>query len=203
MLKKIFSKSGFLLEASLLLALSLALCVGTWASAESASISEKLVRLHVIAVSDDDEEQALKLRVRDSVLDCLAPKLESVPDSAAAREILAENLHAIADAAAKASEGRAVTVSLGREMYPTREYGAFALPAGEYESLKVVLGEGKGQNWWCVVFPPLCTSVTGTEKLKSVMSTDDVAILSEEDGFQFRFRTLELWGELRDFFKSA
>lgn len=203
MLKKIFSKSGFLLEASLLLALSLALCVGTWASAESASISGKLVRLHVLAVSDDEEEQALKLRVRDSVLDYLTPILKGAQNSVEAKRIISEHLRAIADAAAKASEGRAVTVSLGREMYPTKEYGAFALPAGEYESLKIVLGKGKGHNWWCVVFPPLCTSVTGAENMKSVMSTDDFAIISEDEGYQFRFRTLELWGELRDFFKSA
>ena len=203
MFGKIRLKKNFLLESALLLALSLALCVGTWALAESASLSAKLVRLHVLAVSDDEEEQALKLRVRDSVLDYLAPKLENIESSEDAKEILAAELRAIADAAAKAAEGRAVTVSLGREMYPTKQYGAFSLPAGEYDSLKIVLGEGKGHNWWCVVFPPLCTSAAGAESLQSVMSTDDFAILSEEDGYQLRFRTLELWGEIKDFFKSA
>lgn len=203
MLTKLLSKKGFLLEASLLLALSFSLCVGTWAAAESASIREKLVRLHVLAVSDDAEEQAVKLRVRDSVLAYLTPILKDAKDSGGAKEIISAHLPAIADAAAKAAEGRAVSVRLAREAYPTREYGAFALPAGEYDSLKIVLGEGQGHNWWCVVFPPLCTSAAGAEKLKSVMSTDDFAIISEEDGYQLRFRTLELWGEIKEFFKSA
>ena len=143
-------------EISMLLALCITLCAGVWASARSAALSGSLVRLHVVAVSDDTEEQAIKLRVRDSVLAYLEPRLEGVQDAAGARELIGSELDGIRSAAETAAEGREVSVTLGREYYPTRDYGTFALPAGSYESLRVVLGEGRGHNWWCVLYPSLC-----------------------------------------------
>lgn len=184
-------------EAAALCALCVSLCAGTWAQARQRSISENLVRLHVIAVSDDENEQALKLRVRDAVLDYLAPKLEGIDDAEQARQIIGASLDGIESAAAEVSEGRAVTVSLGREDYPTREYAGFTLPAGRYESLRVVLGEGKGHNWWCVVFPPLCLSAAETEQVQSVMDEEDFAIISGDEDHEIRFKIVELWGELR------
>ncbi len=198
-----FKKSTKFFEISLLAALSTALCVGTWAGARHDSISSALVRLHVVAVSDDEYEQQLKLRVRDSVLDYLRPKLEDIDSRGESEALIADELGGIAEAAAKAAEGRQVTVSLGREFYPTKSYGDFALPAGEYDSLRVILGEGKGQNWWCVVFPPLCTDAVSCGKMQSVMSDEDYAVITEEDGYELRFRVLELWGEITEFFADA
>ena len=194
-----FKKGTKILEVSLLFALCTALCAGTWANAHQASISGDLLRLHVVAVSDDEYEQALKLRVRDKVLDYLRPKLENIEKSEESRELIQKELHGIAEAAEEAAEGRAVTVSLGREFYPTKSYGDFALPAGEYESLRIVLGEGQGHNWWCVVFPPLCTETVSGGKLQSVMNETDYKIVTEEDGYELRFRTLEIWGEIKEF----
>ena len=145
-------------EIAALMALSLALCAGTWAQARQQSISAALVRLHVIAVSDGAEEQEIKLEVRDAVLDYLTPVLENAEDQQQARQIITENLEGIAEAAGSAARGRQVSVTLSRESYPTRQYEGFTLPAGRYESLRVILGEGEGKNWWCVVFPPLCLS---------------------------------------------
>ena len=147
-------------ECALLIALSVTLCLGAWAQGRQSAISSKLVRLHVIAVSDAREEQELKLRVRDAVLEYLSPRLIGASDSEQARAILQEELAGIRLAAESAAEGRPVTVALSRERYPTKSYEGFTLPAGKYESLRVTLGEGKGHNWWCVMFPPLCIAET-------------------------------------------
>ena len=180
-------------ETAALLALSITLCIGAWAQGRQAEIGGSLVRLHVLAVSDAPEEQALKLRVRDAVLAELRPALATAESAEEAKAILRGRLGEIARAAAAAAEGRTVRVSLSRESYPTRTYQGFSLPAGRYDSLRVVLGEGQGQNWWCVVFPPLC--LTAAEPVQSVMSTAGFALISEE-GYALRFRAVELWGEI-------
>ena len=187
-------------EIALLAALCLTLCVGLWAQKKQGELSSQVVRLHVLAVDDSEEEQALKLRVRDAVLAYLSPVLEGVSDRDEARELLAGRLQAIAETAADAAEGRKVSVSLGPESYPLRRYEGFVLPAGTYESLRVVLGEGEGHNWWCVVFPPLCLSAADAGSVQSVMNPDDFALITEEDGYELRFRIVELWGELQRLF---
>ena len=143
-------------ELALLLAVCVTLLTGTWAQARSALLASRLVRLHVIAVSDDDTEQAVKLQVRDAVLAYLELQLADVTDMDTARLRIADDLDGIARAAQAAAGERPVRVSLGPEHYPTRDYGTFALPAGVYTSLRVTLGAGEGHNWWCVIFPPLC-----------------------------------------------
>lgn len=183
-------------ESAALLALCLTLLWGAWAQGRQSAIAAGLVRLHVLAVSDDAEEQALKLRVRDAVLDYLRPRLADAESAAEAREILQEELPGVEAAASAAAEGRSVRVSLGQEDYPARDYGAFTLPAGRYESLRIVLGAGEGHNWWCVVFPPLCLEAVETEPLQSVMSPEDYAIVSGKEGYELRFWLVDLWGEL-------
>lgn len=183
-------------EIAALMALSLALCAGTWAQARQQSISSALVRLHVIAVSDGAEEQEIKLEVRDAVLDYLTPVLENAEDQQQARQIITENLEGIAEAAGSAARGRQVSVTLSQESYPTRQYEGFTLPAGRYESLRVILGEGEGKNWWCVVFPPLCLSAAESEEVQSVLNGEDLSIVTEEEGYALRFKLVELWGKL-------
>ena len=170
-------------ETAALLALSAALCAGAWAQSRQSGLAAGLLRLHVVAVDDSEQEQALKLRVRDAVLACLDPVLEEAADAGQARALVAEHLNEVAAAAQAAAQGRAVTVSLGRERFPTRQYEGFALPAGEYESLRIVLGEGKGHNWWCVVFPPLCVSAAEAEQMAETMAPEDVKLISQEEGF--------------------
>lgn len=182
-------------EIAALMALSLALCAGTWAQSRQQSISSALVRLHVIAVSDAAEEQEIKLEVRDAVLAYLTPVLENAENQQQARQIITENLEGIADAAGAAAQGRQVSVTLSRESYPTREYEGFTLPAGRYESLRVILGQGQGKNWWCVVFPPLCLSAAESERVQDVLNGEDLSIVTEEEGYVLRFRLVELWGE--------
>lgn len=189
-------KSLKLWESALLIALSLTTLAALWAQGRQSSISEKLVRFHVIAVSDDEYEQQLKLRVRDAVLEYISPKLEDAESSSQAREILTAELDNIRETAQAVSEGRGVTVTLTRENYPTKSYEGFTLPAGEYESLRVILGEGQGHNWWCIVFPPVCVSAAQADTVEEQLGEEDFRLISEDGGYELRFRALELWGEL-------
>lgn len=185
-------------ELAALLALCLGLCICTWAQGRQRSISSSLVRLHVIAHSDSEAEQALKLRVRDAVLEYLAPALAEVSTQEEARSVIEGELPGIRRAAALVSEGREVTVTLSRESYPTRRYDGFTLPAGEYQSLRVTLGRGQGRNWWCIVFPPVCLPASQGDTVSQVMAPEDYALVSGEEGYELRFRAVELWGELME-----
>ncbi|MBC7340085.1 MAG: stage II sporulation protein R [Firmicutes bacterium] len=119
-----------------------------------------LVRLHVLAATDDPEDQALKMRARDAVVSFLASRWGGVRDTAGALAVLEANRQELARLLEHlvASSGRdyGVTVEVGYFPFPERDYGRLTLPAGTYPALRVILGEGKGQNWWCVLFPPLC-----------------------------------------------
>ena len=190
-------------ELALLLALCISLCACTWAEGRRQVISSGLVRLHVIAASDDDAEQALKLRVRDDVLEYLSPKLDEVSDSDEAQQIIKNELPNIRKAAERSAEGREIQVSLSEEYYPTREYESFSLPAGRYQSLRVIIGEGEGHNWWCVVFPPLCISAAEQEKAMDAMSDEERGIITEAEGYEIKFRLVELWGELMELINAA
>lgn len=183
-------------ELSLLAALCVTLCVCTWAQGRQQAISGELVRLHVIAASDSEYEQSLKLRVRDDVLSYLSPKLDGAEDSEQAQSIIKSELPNIKAAAERSAEGRDIQISLSEEYYPTREYDTFSLPAGRYQSLRVIIGEGEGHNWWCIVFPPVCLSAVQSEQVEEAMSVEDYALITRQDGYELRFRTVELWGEL-------
>ena len=190
-------------ESSLMLALCVTLCLGTWAQARQESISGSLVRLHVLAVSDDSNEQRIKLNVRDSVLSYISPKLESAESPDEAKRIISSELDGIKSAAETAAEGRPVKVTLTQEYYPTRDYGSFSLPAGRYESLRVILGEGEGHNWWCVVFPPLCLTAAESDSAVGSLDGETRGIVTDGDGYRCKFRIVELWGEVCDFFDSV
>lgn len=185
-------------ELAMLLALCFTLLCGTWAQGRQQVLAGKLVRLHVIADSDEDAAQAVKLQVRDAVLAYLEPQLADVTDIDAAQDIIAANINGIAQAA-RAVTTDTVTVTLGPERYPTREYETFSLPAGEYTSLRVTLGAGEGHNWWCVIFPPLCVESALSDRAIETLSDDDVKLITEDgDGYVLRFRVLELWGKLTE-----
>ena len=190
------SRHLYIWELAGLVTLCFLLLSGVWAEGRQTSIAGSLVRLHVLAVSDAPEEQAVKLRVRDAVLSLLAPKLAGVQSADEAGEVLTDSLPLIQAAAQEAAEGRPVRVSLGEERYPTRDYAGFSLPAGRYRSLRVVLGEGQGHNWWCVVFPPVCLAAAEKEAMQPVMNPDDYALITREEGWEIRFRIVELWGKL-------
>lgn len=189
-------------ETALLCALCVTLLAALWAQGRAEDISSSLVRLHVLAVSDEDEEQAIKLRVRDAVLEYLAPRLEEAENKSAAQELLLSDLDGVQRAASAAAEGRNVTVTLTHEYYPTRSYAGFSLPAGSYDSLRVVLGEGKGHNWWCVVFPPICLSAEESEIAAEQLGEENMRLLAGDGEHVLGFRLLELWGELMEIIRE-
>ena len=185
-------------EPALLLAVCLALLIGTWAGARQAALADRLVRLHVIANSDSEADQAEKLRVRDAVLACLAPKLKAAESISDARKLLYRERENILRAA-QSETGRAVTVTFTQEHYPTRDYGSFALPAGTYPSLRVIVGAGAGHNWWCVVFPPLCTADGVERQAVETMTENDVRLItSDEKDVVIKFRILEWYDAIKE-----
>ena len=157
----------------------------------------------MVASGDTDWEQAVKLAVRDA---CLARAREVAADCAdadAAYAALNANLAAFQSAATIAAREMGfdgeVTVETGAFTFPDRVYGALFVPAGDYRALRVTLGGGGGHNWWCVVFPPLCLTAAETEAAFEELDEGTRAVISEDGtGVVFRFRLLELWGELRE-----
>jgi len=181
-------------ELALLMALCVSMLWGLFAAKEQRSLAEGLIRLHVIAESDSEKDQAAKLLVRDAVLEALTPELESAETPQAAAETIRALLPEL-EAVSAETGGCAARASLGWETYPTREYGEFALPAGEYLSLRIELGEAKGHNWWCVVYPPLCTTAAGSaEAVSALLSGRNAALITEDGGgYVLKFRCMELW----------
>lgn len=178
--------------ASVLLLLVVDLAV----PAQESAIYDTVIRLHVLANSDGAEDQAIKLLVRDAIL-------AECGDLFAGTKTTAEALTQIEDAASRMEQiadrvleehgvpYRAKAV-FGTERYPTREYDGVEFPAGEYRSLRILLGEGDGQNWWCCLFPPLCMSAsTAEESLDAVgLDTSSGKVFTQKT-YRFRLKLLE------------
>ena len=191
-------------EIVLMVAAALVLMSGALALQTQGQLAEKVVRLHVLANSDSEEDQALKLRVRDRVLERATELLEQSADRQEAEALLRGNLLELENLAAEeiaaAGYDYPVTAELTDTTFPTREYDGFTLPAGEYLALRIVIGEGAGQNWWCVVFPPLCTTASAdvpASALAAGLTQEDVNLITEEPGYVLKFKTVELWERLR------
>lgn len=173
-------------------------------------IYDSVIRLHVLANSDSDEDQQLKLLVRDEVLATTSVLLKDVKTREEAAVVLRDRLGEIRAVAERVLRQQgseyAVAVSLGQETYPTREYEQLAFPAGEYLSLRVMIGEAEGQNWWCVLFPPLCLSAATTKAeaeeafLAAGLTEAQYRIItdSENGKYRLRFKILEMAGKLFD-----
>ena len=196
-------------ELALMCGVLMALVTGSWLQREQRELADSVIRFHVIANSDSQEDQSLKLAVRERVL---ARAEELYPQDATleeARQALEGHLNALAAAGRAVVEEQGydypVSAQLTRCWFPTKEYEGFALPAGDYEALRIVIGEGAGQNWWCVAFPPLClgaASETVDQATKAGCFTQDQACLvtGETEGYVLKFKGMELLGELQGFF---
>ena len=197
-------------EISLLLALAVTMLWGAWSLQEQDVLERKMIRLHVIANSDTQEDQTLKLQVRDEVLAQATAILEESADMAEAVVRLEAALPAIESTAQQkiTAEGYGYPVSARLEQteFPTKVYDGFALPSGEYLALRVIIGEGAGENWWCVVFPPLCTAAA-TDLEETAIATGlgekELSLITEEhQGYVLKFRSLELWESLRQWLQK-
>ena len=177
----------------MLLALCAALLSGLWAAGRQRRLAGALVRLHVIAASDSRADQAVKLAVRDAVLALAAPALEGADSPEEAMAGLRALLPELAETACAVS-GQPARAGLTEEWFPTREYTDFALPAGRYCALRITLGEGRGHNWWCVVYPPLCAGAAEEAVAADLITEDDLRLITEDgEGYVLRFRVIEWW----------
>lgn len=196
MLKKKFLITFFIIFA-------LFYWTGTYSYNLQNSISHKVIRFHVIANSDSNFDQALKLKVRDKTVEFLTPLLENSKNIDESREIIAQNIDNIENIAIKTlAQYSSYTASakLTNSNFPTKTYGNYSFPAGNYEALKITIGEGNGQNWWCVMFPPLCftdTSIEFSDKSVETLSTnlteEEFELISKYDkpNVQIKFKFLE------------
>ena len=185
-------------ELSRLLALCVTLCHGTVQAGRLARLQENVLRLHVIGADDSDAEQALKMRVQGAVYDTVAPLMEGCADVNEAMAAVEEHLADIERSAFSAAEGRDIQVTLGNVRYGVREGEGYRLPAGEYVSLQVTIGEGAGRNWWGVMFPELSMDSAGdyADAVK-ILGEDNVRLITGSDGVELRWKVLEWYEALR------
>ena len=170
---------------------------------------EKLIRFHVIANSDSEKDQALKLKVRDAVIDYLKPKLENSMSIEESERIIKgeyDNLEKISkNIILENGYNYNVEVGLQYSNFPAKQYSSVVLPSGKYKALKVVIGEGKGKNWWCVMFPPLCfvDEESGVidektdKKLQEVLTPEEYDLImaknkTEVEDLKFKFKIIEV-----------
>ena len=190
-----------LIEIVLLLFLAAFLASGAMALQTGQELSDKVVRLHVLANSDSQEDQALKLKVRDRILSCVEPLLASAADRREAEALLRGRVLELEEIAAQEIRANgydyAVSIELEDTVFPTREYEGFSLPAGKYLALRAVIGAGEGRNWWCVVFPPLCAAASADvpeAALAAGLSPAQVGLITEEDqGYVLKSKLVEFW----------
>lgn len=180
------------------------ICAISYANQVSNDIANSVFRLHVIANSDSDEDQNLKYIVRDKLLEYMNELCINCSTKEEAISIAQNNLNNFKELALQTirEEGfdYSVNVSIGNFEFPTKYYGDISLPAGYYDALKVEIGEAKGQNWWCVMFPPLCfTDVTSgvvpeesKEDLENTLTDEEFSIVSDNSlDIQVKFKILE------------
>ena len=199
-----------LLEIAALLAVAVTLIWGIWSLQEQDALEKKIIRLHVLANSDEQYDQDLKLQVRDKVLAEATALLEESADMQDARTRLENALPQLEQTARQeiAAQGYDYTVSarLENTEFPLKEYDGFALPAGEYLALRVLIGKAEGQNWWCVVYPPLCTAAAADMEetaMSAGLGKGDLSLITEENtGYVLKFLSLELWESLRQWIKK-
>lgn len=167
------------------------------------SLYSNVIRFHIIADSDSDYDQQAKNKIRDEILPYISSITEKAKDVCSAENLLKDNLHLIENelkfAITRLGYNYKANVQLSKEMYPVRRYGTFTFPAGTYTSLRISLGSANGKNFWCVVYPSVCTNLcTSTEKVYTKLSQAGLspdaayAICEEDDKTIFTFYFLEL-----------
>ncbi|MDR1688661.1 MAG: stage II sporulation protein R [Clostridiales bacterium] len=214
MLKKL-RKELIIIAVSLLIGTAAALISSFMYSEKvQAGIANSVIRFHVLANSDSMSDQNLKLAVRDRILEEYSAQLGGGNSLEQSREFLLGNLQEIKTCAEEVlranGSGDSVSVSLGKTFFPTKTYGDIAFPAGNYEALKIEIGEAAGQNWWCVMFPPLCfvdiTHSATTDELKTDLAEiltneeyDIVVKAKAEELFpvKIKFKVVEFWQEIQ------
>ena len=171
-------------------------------------IYDEVLRLHVLANSDSEEDQALKLLVRDRVIEITKELTADCDTLEQTRAVVTDNLSLIADSAVEVIEENGysydVEVRIGKEEYPRKTYASLCFPSGEYLSLQVRIGDAAGQNWWCVLFPPLCLDAASASNEDAFISVgftpEQYKVITETDSpkYKARFKILEIIEEIAE-----
>jgi stage II sporulation protein R len=197
-----------LFEKSLLLALILTVLFSfTGLTAGCEDISNRVLRLHILANSDSAADQALKLKVRDRVLAESAGMLDQIQNKEqaenAVRSRLTQLKAAAADEIKKQGYNYPVNVELTNMYFSTREYDSTTLPAGNYDALRVTIGKAEGHNWWCVIFPAMCLPAAEEPKeLSEVLNPNQLKIVEGKGGFEVKFKSVELYEQLKCYLEN-
>lgn len=183
-----------------------ALCSFFPFAAACGQLPRDVVRLHVVANSNGAEDQAVKLLVRDAVLEEAARWYQGAGSMEEASSQLCTHLQSIAGAARQVlgeqGVGYSATAQMTEMYFPTRDYGDFRLPAGRYRTLRVTLGEGAGKNWWCVVFPSLCLPAATQEEALLTLPEGERQVVEGGRDVQVKLKTVELWESLREWLRG-
>lgn len=183
-----------------------ALCSFFPFAAACGQLPRDVVRLHVVANSNGAEDQAVKLLVRDAVLEEAARWYQGAGSMEEASSQLCTHLQSIAGAARQVlgeqGVGYSATAQMTEMYFPTRDYGDFRLPAGRYRTLRVTLGEGAGKNWWCVVFPSLCLPAATKEEALLTLPEGERQVVEGGRDVQVKLKAVELWESLREWLRG-
>ena len=196
--------NGKYAELAMLLGLAFSVfCAGFCGFAEDyRDITQTVFRLHILANSDSEEDQSLKLKVRDAVLEENSDIFEDCKSAeeaaAAAREHIDEIKSSAEKVLAENGAGYGAECGIAKMRFDDRVYGDMTMPAGEYLALRVTLGDAEGKNWWCVMFPPLCLPAVSGEAAEEVFSPEELDILEDRESYECRFYFLELLEKLRN-----
>lgn len=186
------------------------ICAFSYANTVSSDIADSVFRLHILANSDSEEDQALKLKVRDNVLAYMKEISSDISSKEDAITLMEENLDTFEGIALETIHDEDydydVNLDIGKYDFPTKTYGDISLPAGEYDALRIEIGKAEGHNWWCVMFPTLCfvDVSSGTldedskEVLESNLDDEEYDLVSGDNiGVNFKFKILEFFDDIR------
>lgn len=187
------------IEAAILVALVICCALNITAfSKQCDSIRDKMLRMHVIANSDSDADQQLKLKVRDAVLIAGKEIFNGSVTANEAEEKILPHIETLKQTALQVINDEGydydVRITVQKEYFATRTYeNSVTLPAGYYTAVKVIIGEGAGQNWWCVMFPPMCLPAADAEcEISDVLTDDETEIVTGTQKYQFKFKIVEI-----------
>ncbi|MBR3954953.1 MAG: stage II sporulation protein R [Clostridia bacterium] len=186
--------------AAISLLCAFALCMGSTAvyAQTCSQVREDVLRLHVIANSDSETDQNIKLLVRDRLLEVGASCFSQAENRQQAVDAVQQANEVLTAAANEVLSNNGAdytaTITVKKEYFDTRTYDDITLPAGMYLAVCAVLGEGQGKNWWCVMFPPLCLpAVTAPPEEFALFDAENEPVLAAEDGYEIRFKIVELF----------
>lgn len=198
--------------AAFAMALTLTMAVCAYSDDVNRNLSENLIRLHIIADSDKEEDQAVKLDVRDAILSEMGEKFKK-GDLENSRESIIDSLDEIEKISNRVLRDKGFTYTAhaqyGKFPFPTKRYSDIALPAGEYYGVRVTLGSGGGHNWWCVLYPPLCPTETGVElsgkgkeMLKDCLDDNSYDIIQSSENVTVKFKTVEICQRVKAYLRQ-